>query len=124
MDRKLLLERLDLMKENNNKNLALLILSILVVVFIVLCVSLYFAKGKAEKTAAEYKDAYEELLEKNENAEQAERDKENQLAQYESDMKAVVDLMLEGALVTENCANLMQNVWHNCIYQIADPETD
>ena len=100
------------------------ILSFLVIVLLALCGFLASAKEKAEKSAAEYKAAYEELLDEKERIEQAEKDKKKKIAKYESDMKEVVDLMLAGAVVTENCANLMQSVWHNSIFRIKDSETD
>ena len=101
-----------------------LIVSIIAVVLLILNGVLWYAKGKADKSAAEYKAAYEELLNEKEQAEQAVNDMEKQSAQYEANMREVVNLMLDGAVVTENCANLMQSVWNNCIYQIRNSETD
>jgi Tfp pilus assembly protein PilO len=101
-----------------------LIVSIIAVVLLILNGILWYAKGKADKSAAEYKAAYEELLNEKEQAEQAVNDMEKQSAQYEANMREVVNLMLDGAVVTENCANLMQSVWNNCIFQIRNSETD
>lgn len=112
------------MEQKKRINPVIVVLSILVIALLFLCGVLWFTKGQAEKSAAEYKAAYEELLEEKEQAEKAAKDKKKQLAQYETDMKEVVNLMLDGAVVTENCANLMQSVWHNCIFRLNDSETD
>ncbi len=67
--------------------------------------------AETEKLAKEYKESYEKLVEENE---AAKIDSEK----YEKDLSAVIDLMLDGAITTENCANLMQSVWHNSIVRI------
>ncbi len=112
------------MEQKKTINPLIPILLVLSIVFAGLCIMFWVGKSKAEKQAAEYKAQYEELLEEKKQAEQTEKDKQKQLAQYEADMKEVVNLMLNGAVVTENCANLMQSVWHNCIFQLNDSETD
>ncbi len=115
------------MDERKNTNPLIPVCVVLVVLlFAMTAVSakLWFGKTEAEKSAQDYKTSYEKLLEEKEEAEQAEQDEKQQIAQYETDMREVVNLMLDGAVATENCANLMQSVWHNCIFQISDSETD
>ncbi|MBR5707944.1 MAG: hypothetical protein IKX41_01005 [Oscillospiraceae bacterium] len=43
---------------------------------------------------------------------------------YEKQLIEATNLMFEGGVTTENCANLMQSVWNNSIWKIADKRTD
>ncbi len=140
------------MEEKRTLNPLIPVLLVLTLVFAVLCVVLWSSKGRADKRADEYKAQYESLLEEKRKTEQAYSDllvenekteqalaelseennkaereaeeEEKRASQYGSDLEDVLDLMLWGAVVAEDCANLMQSVWHNCIYEIRDAKTD
>ena len=112
------------MEEKRRMNPAIPVLIILSAALLFLSAFLWLAKEKAEKAAENYRTEYEKLAEEKERAEKAAREKEKQAARYEADMKGVVQVMLDGGVNAENCANLMQSVWHNCIFEISDSKTD
>ena len=123
------------MEDSKKNNLTSILLSVFLVITIVSCVLLWIGMNKAEKLAAEYKSAYEELIEENRRAEQAAeeakaqeeqaaREKQEKSKQYEDKLVELSGLMLSGAAKSEECANLVQDVWNNSIYKIKDDDTD
>ena len=119
------------MEERKSTNPAFVILLIAALLAAGVCVYLGLALDKAEKRANGYKSAYEALVEENEalveeneaRAEEAAAAKRTSL-QYENDLREVTYLMLDGGVTAENCCNLIHSVWHNCIFEVRDSETD
>ena len=138
--------------ERKRQNLLIPILSVIVIILVILCCMFLWGKTKAEKASAEFKAAYDELAEKNqetiqaaeeyrlsaeeyrlayehlvEENQRAEEEKKNsaQLAEdYQNRYNHLVRDILDDAVLTERMGNLIVNVWHNAIWKNRDEETD
>ncbi len=131
--------------ERKRQNLLILILSVIVIILGILCCMLLWGKIRAEKASAEFKSAYDELVEKNketiqaaeeyrlsyehlvEENQRAEEEKRNsaQLAEdYQNRYNHLVRDILDDAALAERMGNLIINVWHNAIWKNRDEETD
>lgn len=138
--------------ERKRHNLLIPILSVIVIILVILCFVLLWGKTKAEKASAEFKVAYDELVEKNnetiqtaeeyrlsaeeyrrsyehlvEENQRAEEEKRNsaQLAEdYQNRYNQLVGDILDDAALTERMGNLIINVWHNAIWKNRDEKTD
>ena len=131
--------------ERKRQNLLIPILSVIVIILVILCCMFLWGKTKAEKASAEFKAAYDELAEKNqetiqaaeeyrlsyerlvEETQRAEEEKRNsaQLAEdYQNRYNHLVRDILDDAVLTERMGNLIVNVWHNAIWKNRDEETD
>lgn len=138
--------------ERKRQNLLIPILSVIVIILVILCCVFLWGKTKAEKASAEFKAAYDELAEKNqetiqaaeeyrlsaeeyrlayehlvEENQRAEEEKKNsaQLAEdYQNRYNHLVRDILDDAALAERMGNLIINVWHNAIWKNRDEETD
>ena len=121
------------------------ILSGMVVVLAALCCILWLGKSKAERASAEYKAAYDVLLEENRQTKYAAEEykssydhllEENHKAEeerknaslltedYQAKYDKLVNDILEDAILAEKMGNLIVSVWHNAIWKCQDEETD
>lgn len=48
----------------------------------------------------------------------------NKEKQFDSNVRSAISSMLDGAIIAEECASLIHDVWYNTIYEEADPETN
>ena len=140
------------MEDNRKLNPLLIVLAFTTLLLGTLCVILFLGKNKAENSLDEIKAQYDSLLADNTNLQQTynvlfdehqqtvnaysklvQEKKEAELAaeeekkrtlEYETDLRDVVYLMLDGAALSEQCANITQSVWNNCIYEKKNEETD
>ena len=138
--------------ERKRHKLLIPILFVIVIILVILCCMLLWGDSKAEKASAEFKAAYDELLEKNEetvqaaeeyrlsaeeyrlsyeqlveNIQRVEEEKRNsaQLAEdYQNRYNRLVRDILDDAALAERMGNLIISVWHNAIWKNRDDETD
>ncbi len=138
--------------ERKRHKLLIPILFVIVIILVILCCMLLWGKTKAEKASSEFKAAYDELLEKNEETiqaaeeyrlaaeeyrlsyehlveenQKAEEEKRNsaQLAEdYQNRYNCLVRDILDDAALAERMGNLTVSVWHNAIWKNRDEETD
>lgn len=116
------------MEEKRRLNPIISILTALLAIAVGLCIVLWIGKSKAEKMAEEYKTSYDNLVEENEKAKKAEEKAKKEAAkvakQYQEDYNALVEDMLDDAVLAEKLGNLIIKVWGNAILSKADEETD
>jgi hypothetical protein len=138
--------------ERKTNHVFILILSVMVIGMAVLCFVFFLGKTKAEKASAEFKAAYDELLEKNretiqaaeeyrqsaeeyrlsyerlveenQRAEEEKRNSEQLAVDYQNRYSQLVQDILDDAALAERMGNLIVSVWHNAIWKNRDDETD
>ena len=93
------------------------ILLLLVILLFIICLGLSASNIKITKQANDYKNAYDTLVEEQNEAKRS-------AAEYQAKYNRLVSDILDNSVEIENQGNLIVQVWNNAIYNKDDATTD